>query len=221
MPPPDHVPVFPLPDVVLFPRQLLPLHIFEPRYREMTRDILDGHRCVAAALLRPGFEPQYFTPCAPIHPIVGVGRIVAAEPLKDGRFNILLRGIARARIVSECHQRPYRVARIQVIQPCVDANGNTQAELRGRLHEAVQCSALCDHDHREKVLSLFETHLHLGDLVDVIGACLPVSGQLRQCLLNEPRVCTRAEMLIRQLETCTKLRRTARKLQPDGTWSMN
>jgi Lon protease-like protein len=114
---PELVPVFPLPEVVLFPRQILPLHVFEPRYRAMVADALEGERTIAIALLKPEYEPDYFTPHAPIHTLVGVGRIIASERLEEGKYNILLRGRTRAKIVDEIAGRPYRVARIEPVQP--------------------------------------------------------------------------------------------------------
>jgi Lon protease-like protein len=106
-----HIPIFPLPDVVLFPHTLLPLHIFEPRYREMVRDCLAGDKRLAMALLRPGWENDYYGR-PPIYPIAGAGEIIQHEELPDGRFNILLRGTMRIGIAAELPaDKPYRVAR--------------------------------------------------------------------------------------------------------------
>src|SRR5213078_2405108 len=86
------VPVFPLPNVILFPGMFLPLHIFEPRYREMTADAIRGERLIAMALLKPGWENHY-EGRPPIHPIMGMGKIVEQEALKDGRYNLVLLGL--------------------------------------------------------------------------------------------------------------------------------
>src|SRR5512135_1984732 len=86
------VPLFPLPNVVLFPRAVLPLHIFEQRYKVMTADALAGRRMVAMAVLRPGWERDYYHKPA-IHPVVCVGRILSSEQLPDGNYNFLLQGI--------------------------------------------------------------------------------------------------------------------------------
>jgi len=105
------IPIFPLPDVVLFPHTLLPLHIFEPRYRQMVEDALAGDRRIAMAILRAGWENEYYGR-PPVHPVAGVGEIVQHERLADGRFNILLRGTMRAGIVAELPgNKPYRVVR--------------------------------------------------------------------------------------------------------------
>ncbi len=85
------VPLFPLPNVVLFPRAVLPLHVFEQRYREMTTDALKGDRLIAMALLRPGWEQNYYSRPA-IEPVVCVGQILTHEKLADGKYNFLLQG---------------------------------------------------------------------------------------------------------------------------------
>jgi uncharacterized protein len=94
------VPLFPLPNVVLFPRAILPLHIFEERYRTMTVDAVAGEGLVAMALLKAGWEQSYHGR-AEIEPIVCVGQILSYEELPDGNFNFLLQGKARARILRE------------------------------------------------------------------------------------------------------------------------
>src|SRR5450432_958575 len=85
------VPLFPLPNVVLFPRAVLPLHIFEQRYKAMTAAALRGEKLIAMALLKPGWEKNYYSR-PEIEPVVCVGRIVAQEKLGDGTYNFLLQG---------------------------------------------------------------------------------------------------------------------------------
>src|SRR3982750_117508 len=96
----EAVPLFPLPNLVLFPRAVQFLHIFEDRYKAMTDDVLTGDRRIALALLRPGWEKSYYSRPA-IEPVVCVGRILSAERLPDGKYNFLLQGEARALIVAE------------------------------------------------------------------------------------------------------------------------
>src|SRR5256885_9707642 len=89
--------LFPLPNLVLFPQVVQPLHVFEQRYRQMTADALAGDRLIAMALLRPGWEADYDGRPA-IHPVACLGRVVADQRLDDGRYNLLLRGLARVRV---------------------------------------------------------------------------------------------------------------------------
>ena len=88
---PPTIPIFPLPNVVLFPNVFLPLHIFESRYRAMVKDALAGDRIIGMVLLQPGFEANY-EGRPPVYPVGCAGVITHSEPLPDGRFNIVLRG---------------------------------------------------------------------------------------------------------------------------------
>ncbi|PYQ07933.1 MAG: hypothetical protein DMF82_02640 [Acidobacteria bacterium] len=106
---PSTIPLFPLPDVVLFPRMPLPLHIFEPRYRKMTSDVMAGHKIIGMTLLKPGWEKDYYGR-PPVYPIGCAGVVEECRPLEDGRFNIRLKGVSRFRILSEQGGEPYRLA---------------------------------------------------------------------------------------------------------------
>jgi Lon protease-like protein len=112
------LPIFPLPDLVLFPNVRVPLHIFEPRYRELTADVLAGDRRFAIAVIEAGFEHEALgTP--PIRSLVGTGVIDTSHELPDGRFLLSLRGEGRGRIERELERegRPYRRALIRLEPP--------------------------------------------------------------------------------------------------------
>lgn len=113
----DLLPLFPLPNVVLFPNVFLPLHIFEPRYREMVADALEGDRLIGMVLLRPGWERDY-EGRPPVYPIGSSGLVTHAERLADGRYNIVLRGIERFRILEEDRCRSYRRAVVEPLAEC-------------------------------------------------------------------------------------------------------
>src|ERR1043165_3733918 len=107
--------LFPLPNLVFFPYVMQPLHIFEPRYRQMTVEALQGDRFIALVLPLPGWEKNYQGKPA-IHPIACIGQILAEHCLEDGCFNILLRGQARIRILEELPtDKLYRIARTEII----------------------------------------------------------------------------------------------------------
>src|SRR5437762_9398478 len=115
---PSEIPLFPLPNVALFPATQLPLHIFEPRYRAMVSDALEGERLIGMVMLRPGWEPHYErTP--KVYPVGCAGFITHADRLPDGRYNIILRGMEKFRIVQERSARQgaelYRWAQVESI----------------------------------------------------------------------------------------------------------
>src|SRR5579864_6170441 len=112
----DLLPIFPLPNVVLFPNVFLPLLVFEPRYREMVADAIASDRLIGMVLLRPGWNRDY-EGRPPVYPIGCSGVITHMERLPDGRFNIVLRGVERFRIVEEDWSRSYRRA---VVEPLGD-----------------------------------------------------------------------------------------------------
>src|SRR4029434_10055407 len=111
---PSEIPLFPLPEVVLFPDTSRPLLIYEPRYREMVADALGTNKIIGLVLLRPGFEKDY-EGRPPIYGVGCAGIIEQYEKLADGRYAILLRGLTTFRIVSEDQRKPYRLARIEAL----------------------------------------------------------------------------------------------------------
>ena len=108
------IPLFPLPGVVLMPGTMLPLHIFEPRYRAMVADALAGDRTIGMAMLYPGWEAGGDDPR--IYAVGGAGEIVESEELEDGRYNILLEGRFRYRVIEETPANPYRIARVEEVR---------------------------------------------------------------------------------------------------------
>jgi Lon protease-like protein len=135
------LPLFPLPKAVLFPGMPLPLHIFEPRYRRMVADALKSHRTIGMVLLRPGWEAEY-EGRPPLYPVGCAGVIDRHQKLDDGRYNILLHGQTRFRILEEHVPvrgqagEPYRLATVRTL---ADAPGDAEAldGLRRRILAAV------------------------------------------------------------------------------------
>ena len=190
------LPLFPLPDAVLFPGQALPLHVFEPRYREMAAAALAGRRMLGVALLQRGYEDLYFTTEAPIHRVIGIGRIVDAQELPDGRFNMLLQGEVRARIDSEVPGQSFRIARVlpQVTEQDLHAAG--VAQVRGELAQLLRCGAKrCGHGLFEEGVQLLDSSVDLETCVNLISSALPVAGDCRQRLLESDSLAGRAALL--------------------------
>ena len=130
---PTEIPLFPLPEVVLFPGVPRPLLIYEPRYREMVADALKGNKIIGMVLLRPGYEKDY-EGRPPIYGIGCAGVIEDYEQLPDGRYGILLRGLTTFRVVSEDQRKSYRLARVEAIPELLkDDERGALSMLRERL----------------------------------------------------------------------------------------
>jgi len=115
---PEAAPVFPLPNVVFFPQTVLPLHVFEPRYREMVENADKGDRCIAMSLLMPGWEQEYEgTPA--FHEIGCIGRITELRKTEDGRYYLKLVGMRKVALLDPSGASPYRTARIRPIEETV------------------------------------------------------------------------------------------------------
>lgn len=171
-----------------------PLLIFEPRYREMIADALNGNRLVGTVLLRPGFEQDY-EGRPPIHDIGCAGVIEQHEQLPDGRYVILLRGVTTFRILGESQGKPYRIARIEARPERLND------EERGALSTA-----------RTRIEQLLPTVLPLGvappdpplddaEFVNLVAQNLGMPESARQDLLERNSVLARARALADLLET--------------------
>ena len=193
---PEIVPVFPLPNVVLFPRMLLPLHIFESRYRAMVRDALRGPRLIGMALLRGDWRADY-AGRPPIFDTGTVGQMVHVDELRDGRFNIVLRGLATF------------VVRDEVSPPL--AYREAHVAWRDDREDRIAPGA------RDRVVGLVHRYLERlgrkptspvalvrdvddGTFVNFFGQHLDLDPLERQALLEEASTSTRAARLIDVLE---------------------
>ena len=110
---PEVIPIFPLPNVVFFPDTYLPLHIFEPRYRDMITDANEGSQCIGMVLLKAGWEDDYYGN-PPVYSLGCIGRIESVQLLADGRSNVILHGLSRYDIEEEFFDTSYRRAKISL-----------------------------------------------------------------------------------------------------------
>jgi uncharacterized protein len=189
---PPTIPVFPLPNVVLFPSVFLPLHIFEPRYRTMVDDALNGDRIIGMVLLRPGWERDY-EGRPPVYPIGCAGVITHAERLTDGRFNIVLRGMEKFRITAEENDRPYRIAGVDAIpERSADAD---RLEIRAE-RRRLEALLVPQPDADPKV----PTSMPDEDLVNALAQYLEFEPVEKQALLERDGVLQRCRSLIELLE---------------------
>ncbi|REK17970.1 MAG: ATP-dependent protease [Planctomycetota bacterium] len=197
--------IFPLPNLVLFPHVIQPLHIFEPRFVEMFHDAIKDDRLIAMSLLEPGWESDY-EGRPPIADVACLGRVVTWQAQENGRYNLLLLGLERVRVTRELPPaRSFREADVELLP---DAYPHSGSELRPTLHHKLA-------DSFERLLprikdaeELFEQlsidNISLGTLTDVIAYALDLDLRLKQSLLAEPSVDRRATMLLSQLHAASR-----------------
>lgn len=197
------VPLFPLPNVVLFPRAVLPLHIFEERYKEMTADILRGNGQIAMALLKSGWEKCYYQQPA-IEPVVCAGRIVSHEKLSDGTYNFLLEGVLRARIVREFDGKPYRVAELESLPetPVLEVDLD---EHRRRISALFDQDPLASTGISEQFRRLIRGPIPTAQIADLVAFNFIEDVRLRQSLLAETDVRRRVARTIKALVSTAAL----------------
>ncbi|HET6369032.1 MAG TPA: LON peptidase substrate-binding domain-containing protein [Pseudomonadales bacterium] len=194
-----YVPIFPLPDLALFPNTLLPLHIFEPRYRAMVTDSLARDRRLAIVGLKPGYEGDYAGRPA-VHEVAGLGRIVKCERMATGRFNILLKGEMRVRIERELPSDTlYRLAQ-SVELPDAGAERDAVPSLLDEVKRA--CRRILEAVRRatpemEETLAAAAAP---GILCDQVASAVIPSPAVRQALLEELDVERRLRRLLAELE---------------------
>jgi Lon protease-like protein len=194
--------LFPLPGLVFFPRVMQPLHIFEPRYRQMTADALATDRLIAMALPRPGWEEDY-DGRPPLHPVACLGRITTSQLLPDGRYNLLLHGLGRVRIVEEIgHDKPYRAAKVELLSETGIGDPARQSWWRQRLLERAPTWFPGPSNVAEQVRTLCaEEALSPGVLCDMIAFALSLDVEFKQRLLEELDDETRLNALFARLDT--------------------
>jgi Lon protease-like protein len=199
------VPLFPLPNVVLFPRAILPLHVFEERYKTMTSDALDSDGQIAMALLRPGWEKTYYHRPA-IEPVVCIGKILTHERLADGKYNFLLQGTMRAKIAREHakDEQPYRTAELIPLEETpvmeIDLGGE-----REKLISIFSEDELGQTPVGRQFSQMLSSPLATADIVDLIAFNFLEELELKQSLLADTDVRRRVGRTVRALEEIVPL----------------
>ncbi|MDB5341773.1 MAG: lon2 [Schlesneria sp.] len=208
-------PLFPLPNLVLFPHAAVPLHIFEPRYREMTADALTGERLLAVGLQPPSTET--------VAPIVGLGRIIAHERLDDGRYILVLRGVARARILSEEPlDRSYRVGHLELCCDQVPETPTFDRQARAEEITSLFCNLFPGVEFQRLVQQALSEDLPLGSVCDIIASALPLTPSIVQNFLEELNTDVRSQMLWQLLKRMEpRVEKVAAGLDFPPTFSLN
>ncbi len=188
------LPLFPLPNVVFIPHSLLPLHVFEPRYRALVRYCLDRHRFMAVPRLLPGWENDY-EGRPPVYNTAGVGRIIRHQELADGRFYIVLEGLHRAEIRQETDDsRSFRLAEAQLISlPSARPETLRSTIQRARMMVAQLLSQGIGQD--AGLEHLLESDLSADELLDRLAHASIRDPSTRQTYLETARLEQRTEMV--------------------------
>ncbi len=192
--------LFPLPNLVLFPHVDQGLHIFEHRYRQMTTDALATDGLISVVLLRPDWHDDYDDRPA-IERIGCLSRIVEHERMTDGRYNLVIRGLARFAIDAETpdDDKLYRLATGRILESIAPADSTRRAELRGNLREAVLARFDPQGPAFEHLAELFSSDSPLDRICDQLGYALPLAVSVKQNLLMELGVDGRVGALVAAL----------------------
>ena len=190
---PPTLPVMVLPGVTLFPNALLPLFIFEPRYREMLEEALSAGRMVAMAMPRNQEESE-------VEMIAGAGLVRACIRNDDGTSNLILQGVCRVRFTGWDQSSPYRVARVEELR----SHEGEQDDLESKV---IQLHALCARFKEQgiELPSQFEAYLNqitsIGVITDLVASTLITDPRVRQMLLEEVEIPRRLEKLLEGLRS--------------------
>ncbi len=216
------VPIFPLPNVVLFPKTLLPLHIFEQKYRVMTREVIAGDGKLAIVLQRKGSETASGSRPA-VHEVACVGRIETYEELEGGKFDIVVAGIHRVRLIREIDHSPYRMAEVSILEEasCDDLHEEVihrRNHLGGLFTRYTELATSGDRRASGMILQLdFEA------LVNMTATTLDLPPEERQLLLEMDDVTNRCDVLIPilqgHLEALILVRRYEHIKPEDPRWN--
>ena len=204
------VPVFPLPNLVLFPHAVQFLHIFEERYQKMVADELQrepGDRLIGMAVLQPGYEEKYYTNHATVYPVLCVSLVVHSERLDDGRYHLMVRGLCRAEVQQDLRDGAYRCA---LLEGLVDNDGQTLSTEAQRLRQAVRQAilgpAFDELPDVRRYRRMVESDLPLGHVTDLLAFHLLPSNtmQVKRLMLEQLDVVERARLVLTELHTLEK-----------------
>jgi uncharacterized protein len=197
--PDSAVPLFPLPNILLYPGAMLPLHVFEPRYVQLVEDLLSQKdRTLTMALLQPDWERDYFGE-PPIFPVSGLGRMLSCQPASDGRFNILVEGLARVSFSEIESDKLYRQGKVRALAEIPTDESSLEHDLRQRIHTAF---ALQSDDN-----VLPDPARDLGYLADVLLLTLGADMPEKQRIFSILDVAERAQAVLKLVDDAQALSR--------------
>jgi len=210
------LPIFPLPNLVFFPQTRLPLHVFEPRYRQLIADVVARDQRFGITLLRSGWEADYFG-APPVHQCGTMGRIEQTVPLDDGRYNILVFGETRFRIIDEISRDPYRTV-LAVATPQIERDPSEAYAQRTWLAELSQ--QYLRHFPEQVDVPEIET-VGLEALTNALIMSLTLDTAEKQRLLEMDDIVTRAEEIAEELQNRIESLQFLAPFRLDGDPSRN
>lgn len=196
------LPMFPLPGVTLFPNALLPLHIFEERYKKLVRDALASHRLMVVS--RPTGDEHEHDGRPPVASLAALGEIIMSEELSDGKFNIMLCGRGRVYIEREIESgEPYRlITATRIADDASESKGDLR-EAEASLRALVEGLSSAIPEGGELLRQVVAAQESPGDLADVLASALVVDPRQRQRLLETTNVSRRIEQVSAEVAAMT------------------
>jgi ATP-dependent Lon protease len=193
--------VFPLPSLVVFPHILQALHVFEPRYRELLEDSLEDDRLIAMGLLAPGWQKNYDQRPA-IRDVVCLGRVISHTRVEPEKYNVLLLGLRRARVIYELPpNRAFREAKVELLDDVCPSVGEThRAKLQRRLMDRFRRIVPKDPAAQGQIEQLLGHQVPLGVLTDLVAYSLEIGVEEKRRMLEEVNVEVRAKKLLDHLD---------------------
>jgi len=187
----DVIAVFPLPNVVFFPKTNLPLYIFEPRYCEMVRETMQNKQLIGIFLLQPGWQEDYYGN-PPVYSIGCAGELIHVEDLPEGKFNIVLRGLYKTRTVEVMKEFPYRTARVEVIPETLKEENDKVTPLKNDLVADFQKIAKQFENFDPSAITKLTD---FQEIINLIVVTLQFDVETKQQLLEENDLFVRAQYL--------------------------
>ncbi len=219
--------LFPLDKAILLPQQAIPLHVFEPRYRQMVERVLDASGQIAMAMFEGSRWKEEYHGRPPLKPAVCVGQIVQHERLEDGRYNVIVQGVCRARIVKESAPAEGRLYREAMLEPvAIDPTETDELRsVRSRLAELLESEPLSRMAAAGPILKYVESEdVPTTAIMELVSFLMIGSAGRTYQLLEQPDAMARAEIIFTELDRLSQLiRHAASQVQSDwpkgSTWN--
>lgn len=212
------VPLFPLDTAILLPQQVIPLRIFEPRYKQLVQDVLDGTGQLALAVFAGKRWKQEYHGRPPVRPAVCIGQIVQHEREDGGDYTLLVQGVCRARIAKELPAHDTKLYREAMLEPVgIDLAEETKLYgVRERLGELLEDKPLSELQLVGRVAELIhKEQIPTAVLLELVSFALPTRAEIRYRLLAEGDAAERADLIEHELLGLQHLMRQAKTQHPE------